>query len=131
MFSFEIEVSSSLIPYDQWFRGVSSTGETIQGLAAARGREERGMIIGSCTFDGCSTLTIGPFCVEHDTALRPAFVRGRPYDATMALGSRTMKTEHAGAKNRGGYWGPRAEAKQASSRRRRRASARMIEEQKA
>jgi len=37
----------------------------------------------------------------------------------MALGTRTMKTEHAGAKNGGGFWGTRAEAKQASRRRRR------------
>jgi hypothetical protein len=38
----------------------------------------------------------------------------------MALGSRKMKTEHAGAKNGGGYWGLRAEAKSASKKRRRR-----------
>lgn len=39
----------------------------------------------------------------------------------MALGARTMKTEHTGAKNGGGFWGPRAEAKRASKKRRRRA----------
>ena len=37
----------------------------------------------------------------------------------MAWGTRTMKTEHAGAKNGGGFWGTRAEAKQSSKRRRR------------
>jgi hypothetical protein len=34
---------------------------------------------------------------------------------------RVTKTEHAGAKNGGGHWGTRAEAKHQSSRRRRRA----------
>jgi hypothetical protein len=33
--------------------------------------------------------------------------------------STTIKTEHAGAKNGGGYWGERAEAKQLSKRKRR------------
>jgi hypothetical protein len=32
---------------------------------------------------------------------------------------RVTKTEHAGAKNGGGHWGTRAEAKQHSNRRRR------------
>ena len=47
----------------------------------------------------------------------------------VALGTRHMKTEHAGAKNGGGWWGPRAEAKKASSKRRRRAAASAIKEQ--
>lgn len=37
----------------------------------------------------------------------------------MAEGYRGMKTEHAGAKNGGGFWGKRAEAKRASRKRRR------------
>jgi hypothetical protein len=39
-----------------------------------------------------------------------------------AWGYRGMKTEHSGAKNGGGFWGPRAEAKTASKKRRRRKS---------
>ena len=34
--------------------------------------------------------------------------------------SKATKTEHSGAKNGGGYWGPRAEAKKHSKKRRRR-----------
>jgi hypothetical protein len=33
--------------------------------------------------------------------------------------SKATRTEHNGAKNGGGYWGPRAEAKQISKKRRR------------
>ena len=36
----------------------------------------------------------------------------------------SIKTEHAGAKNGGGHWGPRAEAKQISRQRRRAADKR-------
>lgn len=38
----------------------------------------------------------------------------------MAWGFKRMKTEHSGAKNGGGFWGTRREAKEASKRRRRR-----------
>jgi len=37
----------------------------------------------------------------------------------MAHGTKHMRTEHAGAKNGGGFWGRRAEAKSASRKRRR------------
>ncbi len=37
----------------------------------------------------------------------------------MSLGRRFVKTEHAGAKNGGGYWGRRADAKRISRRLRR------------
>jgi hypothetical protein len=37
------------------------------------------MILRKCTFDGCTVLTIGPRCVEHDLPVRRTFVRGRPY----------------------------------------------------
>lgn len=39
----------------------------------------------------------------------------------MAHGTKGMRTEHAGAKNGGGFFGPRADAKRASRKRRRRA----------
>lgn len=35
------------------------------------------------------------------------------------MANSVVKTEHAGAKNGGGYWGPRAEAKHESNRTRR------------
>jgi hypothetical protein len=37
--------------------------------------------------------------------------------------SKKIKTEHSGAKNGGGYWGPRAEAKKVSKKLRRRRAA--------
>ena len=40
------------------------------------------MILAKCTFDGCTVLTIGSRCVEHDVPVRRTFVRGRPYAAT-------------------------------------------------
>jgi hypothetical protein len=40
----------------------------------------------------------------------------------------TVRTEHAGAKNGGGYWGRRAEAKQRSRKLRRAADKRMVRE---
>ena len=39
------------------------------------------MIIGRCTFDGCTVLTIGSRCVEHDVPVTRTFVRGRPFAA--------------------------------------------------
>ena len=39
------------------------------------------MILGRCTVDGCTVLTIGGRCVEHDIPVRRTFVRGRPYAA--------------------------------------------------
>ena len=39
------------------------------------------MILGRCTFDGCTVLTIGSRCVEHDLPVRRTFVRGRPFAA--------------------------------------------------
>lgn len=43
----------------------------------------------------------------------------------MGLGGRT-KTEHAGAKNGGGYYGPRADAKKVSNRLRRQEDKRSV-----
>jgi len=40
------------------------------------------MILGRCTVDGCTVLTIGSRCVEHDIPVRRTFVRGRPYAAS-------------------------------------------------
>ncbi len=40
------------------------------------------MILGRCTFDGCTVLTIGSRCVEHDMPVRRTFVRGRPFAAS-------------------------------------------------
>jgi hypothetical protein len=35
-----------------------------------------------CTEPGCSTLTMGGTCVEHDPPVTVTFARGRPYVTT-------------------------------------------------
>lgn len=42
------------------------------------------------------------------------------------MSSRMKKTEHSGAKNGGGYWGPRSEAKKESKKLRRRNAKRIV-----
>ncbi len=37
------------------------------------------MIIGRCTSDGCTVLTIGSHCVEHELPVARTFPRGRPF----------------------------------------------------
>ncbi len=53
--------------------------------------------------------------------------RAREGNRRVAVGTlmpKTMKTEHAGAKNDGGYWGPRVDAKRRSRKLRRHEDAR-------
>ena len=45
------------------------------------------MIVVRCTFDGCTVLTIGSRCLEHDLPVRRTFVRGRPFAAAGELES--------------------------------------------
>jgi hypothetical protein len=49
------------------------------------------MIIGRCTFSGCSKLTIGTRCVDHDLPVTRTFIRGRPF-----LGVGSMQPASAG-----------------------------------
>jgi hypothetical protein len=49
----------------------------------------------------------------------------------MAYGTKGMRTEHAGAKNGGGFFGRRAEAKVASRKRRRAADRQLAREARA
>lgn len=46
----------------------------------------------------------------------------------MAYGTKHMRTEHTGAKNGGGFWGTRNEAKVASRKRRRAADRAAVRE---
>ena len=52
------------------------------------------MIIRPCTFDGCTVMTIGSRCVEHDVPVTRSFVRGRPFlNATLdAIGACSRHT---------------------------------------
>jgi hypothetical protein len=36
-------------------------------------------IVTQCTAPGCKTLTMGPFCVDHEARVTRVFVRGRPW----------------------------------------------------
>jgi hypothetical protein len=38
-----------------------------------------GPMLVTCSFPGCSTLTMGGTCVEHDAPVAVIFPRGRPY----------------------------------------------------
>ena len=39
----------------------------------------QGSMLSVCTESGCSTLTMGGTCVEHDPPVKTLFPRGRPY----------------------------------------------------
>ncbi len=41
-------------------------------------------IVTKCTAPGCKTLTMGPFCVEHEVRVTRVFVRGRPWSPAAA-----------------------------------------------
>jgi hypothetical protein len=46
-------------------------------------------LVTQCTALGCETLTMGPFCVEHDALPVREFVRGRPLVSTATHPGRT------------------------------------------
>ena len=39
----------------------------------------RGPLLDVCPVPGCSTITMGGTCVEHDPPVKTVFPRGRPY----------------------------------------------------
>jgi hypothetical protein len=41
-------------------------------------------IVSQCTAPGCKTLTMGPFCVDHEARVTRVFVRGRPWSPAAA-----------------------------------------------
>ena len=44
----------------------------------------QGSMLSVCTEPGCTTLTMGGTCVEHDPPVTVTFARGRPYVTTAA-----------------------------------------------
>jgi hypothetical protein len=44
-----------------------------------------------CTAAGCSTLTMGGTCVEHDVPVTTVFPRGRPYVAEPELLAESLR----------------------------------------
>ena len=47
----------------------------------------RGTMLSVCPEPGCSTLTMGGTCVEHDPPVTVTYTRGRPYVADEAVGA--------------------------------------------
>ena len=45
----------------------------------------RGAMLSVCPEPGCTTLTMGGTCVEHDPPVTVTFTRGRPYVAKAAV----------------------------------------------
>lgn len=45
----------------------------------------RGPLLTVCPVPGCSTLTMGGTCVEHDPPVKTTFPRGRPYVGKSAV----------------------------------------------
>lgn len=52
--------------------------EVLQDVLVDRLRV-RGPLLTVCPVPGCSTLTMGGTCVEHDPPVKTTFPRGRPY----------------------------------------------------
>ena len=46
----------------------------------------RGPMLHVCPAPGCSTITMGGTCVEHDAPVTTVFPRGRPYVPSAKLG---------------------------------------------
>lgn len=61
-------------------------------------------------------------------AARPLFYVGHHIGKVHRMSYRVRKTEHDGAKNGGGYWGKRAEAKKYSDRVRRKVAQKEIQQ---
>ena len=54
----------------------------------------RGTMLSVCPEPGCTTLTMGGTCVEHDPRVTVTFTRGRPYVAEVA--AETVRVSVAG-----------------------------------
>jgi hypothetical protein len=52
--------------------------ELLQDVLVDRVRV-RGPLLAVCPVPGCSTLTMGGTCVEHDPPVKTTFPRGRPF----------------------------------------------------
>ncbi|HEY7179728.1 MAG TPA: hypothetical protein VH305_11170 [Gaiella sp.] len=50
-----------------------------------------GPMLEVCPAPGCSALTMGGTCVEHDPPLETTFPRGRPYPARPAKGTAPVR----------------------------------------
>jgi hypothetical protein len=53
------------------------------------------MIVGRCTAGGCTVLTIGPRCVDHDLPVTRTFTRGRPFRRSETIPPAPTRAEAA------------------------------------
>lgn len=56
-----------------------------------------GPVLSACLIPGCSTLTMGGTCVEHDPPASVTFPRGRPHVAVRARFARSRRDLRAGS----------------------------------
>jgi hypothetical protein len=54
------------------------SSEVMQVVLMGRARVH-GPMLGVCPVPGCSTITMGGTCVQHDLPVTTVFPRGRPY----------------------------------------------------
>jgi hypothetical protein len=54
--------------------------DTEPGNLATSMQVRHGPMLTSCSYAGCSTLTMGGTCVEHDAPVQLIFPRGRPFE---------------------------------------------------
>lgn len=60
---------------------------TTLGEALVESLRSYGPLLSVCPVEGCTTLTMGGTCVEHDPPATAVFERGRPFVATAPAGS--------------------------------------------
>jgi hypothetical protein len=56
-----------------------------------------GPMLSACLTAGCTTLTMGGTCVEHDPPASVTFPRGRPYVAVQAHVGRSRRDRRTGS----------------------------------
>jgi hypothetical protein len=88
------ERRAGLTPEDPGLAGgaLSEVGGALARRAVLGGElptaaiRRHGPMLSACPAPGCSTLTMGGTCVEHDPPASVAFPRGRPHVAAHAVG---------------------------------------------
>lgn len=69
--------------------------EVLQDVLVDRIRV-RGPLLTVCPVPGCSTLTMGGTCVEHDPPVKTTFPRGRPYIGKSAAHAESFRVAGEG-----------------------------------
>ena len=69
-----------ILPGGAAVRDARSLGEVL-----VESLRSHGPMLSVCPVEGCTTLTMGGTCVEHDPPTTVTFARGRPYVAEAVL----------------------------------------------